>query len=47
MSRHITDDTPIFSGAIATLVYEHIKEERGFHDNICTVVGGSNLLDFC
>ena len=47
VSRNITDDTPIFSGAIATLVYEHIKEERGFDDNIGTVVGGSNLLDFC
>lgn len=44
--RNTTDSTPIYAGAIATLVYEHIKEERGFDDNMGTLVRESNLLDF-
>ena len=46
MRRNTTDDTPIYAGAIATLVYEHIKEERGFDDNMGRLVRESNLLDF-
>jgi hypothetical protein len=35
---------PIYAGAIATMVYEHIREERGFN-NIGTEILESNLLD--
>jgi hypothetical protein len=35
---------PLYAGAIATMVYEHIKEERRFR-NIGTEVLESNLLD--
>ena len=44
--RNNTDYTPIYAGAIATLVYEHIKEERGFDNNMGSLVRESNLLDF-
>ena len=44
--RNNTDYTPIYAGAIATLVYEHIKEERGFGDDMGRLVRESNLLDF-
>ena len=46
VSRNNTDETPIYVGAIATLVYEHIKEERGFDDNMGRLVRESKLLDF-
>ena len=46
VSRNNTDETPIYAGAIATLVYEHIKEERGFDDNMGRLVRESKLLDF-
>ena len=46
VSRNNTDETPIYAGAIATLVYEHIKNERGFGDNMGTRVEESKLLDF-
>jgi hypothetical protein len=46
VSRNITDQTPIYAGAIATLVYEYIKDERGYGDNMGTPVIESNLLDF-
>ena len=46
MARNITDSTPLYSGAIATLVYEYIREERRFDNNIGTVVEASKLLDF-
>ena len=44
--RNMTDTTPIYAGAIATLIYEHIKEERGFDNNMGRRVEESNLLDF-
>ena len=46
VSRNITDQTPIYAGAIATLVYEYIKDERGYGDNMGTPVTESILLDF-
>ena len=41
-----TDKTPLYAGAIATLIFEHIKDERGFDDNIGTWVEETYLLDF-
>ena len=46
VTRNITDGTPLYPSAIATLVNEHIREERKIYDNICTVVEVSNLLGF-
>ena len=46
VSRNVTDQTPIYAGAIATLVYDYIKDERGYGDNMGTPVTESNLLDF-
>lgn len=46
VNRNDTNKTPIYAGAIATLVFEHIKEERGFDDNMGTLVMESRLLDF-
>ena len=46
VSRNNMDETPIYAGAIATLVYEHIKGERGFDDNMGSLVRESKLLDF-
>ena len=44
--RNLTDETPIYGGAIATLVYEHIKEERGFDNNMGRLITEAYLLDF-
>ena len=33
VSINVTDATPIYAGAIATLVYNYIKDERGYDDN--------------
>ena len=44
--RNATDGTPIYAGAIATLVYKYIKDERGYNDNMGTRVEKSTLLDF-
>jgi hypothetical protein len=38
------ESKPLYAGAIATMVYKHIKEERRFR-NIGTEVLESNLLD--
>ena len=38
MSRNVTDETPIYAGDIATLVYKYIKDERGYDDNMGTRV---------
>ena len=46
MSRNVIDETPIYAGAIPTLVYKYIKDERGYDDNMGTHVRESNLLDF-
>ena len=46
VSRNITDQTPIYAGAIATMVYNYIKNERGYGDNMGTLVQESKLLDF-
>ena len=42
----MTYTTPIYAGAISTLIYEDIKEERGFDNNMGRRVEESNLLDF-
>jgi hypothetical protein len=39
------ESKPLYARAIATMVYEHIKEERKFR-NIGTEILESNLLDF-
>ena len=39
------ESKPLYAGAIATMVYEHIKTERKFK-NIGTEILESNLLDF-
>jgi hypothetical protein len=41
--RNNEHGTPIFAGAIATLVYEHIKTETHFPKDMGTVVEESNL----
>ena len=46
VSRNVSDGTPIYAGAIATLVYKYIKDERGYDDNMGTLVEKSTLLDF-
>ena len=46
VSRNFTDKTPIYVGAIATLVFNYIEDERGCDDNMGTRVRESNLLDF-
>ena len=46
VSRNVTDKTPIYAGAIATLVFNYIKDERGYDDNMGTHLRESNLLDF-
>jgi hypothetical protein len=38
------ESKPLYTGAIATMVYEDIKEERRF-ENIGTKISESNLLD--
>jgi hypothetical protein len=43
--RNNEHGTPIFTGAIATLVYEHTKTERHFPKDMGTVVEESNLLN--
>jgi hypothetical protein len=42
--RNNEHGTPVFAGAIATLVYEHIKTKRHFPKDMGTVVEESNLL---
>ena len=44
--RNATDETPIYAAAIATLVYKYIKDERGYNDNMGTLLEKSTLLDF-
>ena len=46
MSRNGTDNTPLYGGAIATLIHEYIMTERDFNDNLGTMVNESRLLDF-
>jgi hypothetical protein len=43
--RNNEHGTPIFAGAIATLVYEHIKTERHFPRDMGTIVAESNPLN--
>ena len=44
--RNATDFTPIYVGAIATLVFKYIKDERRYGDDMGTLVEKSKLLDF-
>ena len=46
VSRNVSDGTPIYAGAISTLIYKYIKDERGYDDNMGTLVEKSTLLDF-
>lgn len=46
VSRNGTDNTPLYGGAIATLIHEYIMAERGFNDNLGTIVNEPRLLDF-
>jgi hypothetical protein len=43
--RNNEHGTPIFAGAISTLVYEHIKTERHIPKDMGTIVEESNLLN--
>ena len=46
VGRNATDFTPIYAGAIATLVFKYIKDERRYGDDMGTLVEKSKLLDF-
>jgi hypothetical protein len=43
--RNNEHGTPLFAGTIATLVYEHIRIEKHFPEEMGTEVKESNLLN--